>query len=153
AWRRQVLDGIDDAAALSSAGGVQPLAYDGPVLSKEVLEEEGGALRIGIGPARRATPRGVLLRRRISLSGIRGTLSRSRLGWLRIGSVRCGRGRRRSGEISRRRLDVERAAARPAEIVGPSARSRDRLAPGQHARGGCVGGGRGASAADEFFRR
>src|SRR5215813_2584425 len=131
-----------------TAGDMRPLAYDGPVLSKEVLEEEGGALRIGIGPARRATPRGLLLRRRISLSGIRGTLSRSGLGWLRIGSVRRGRSR----EISRRRLDVERAAARPAGIIGPSARSRDRLALGERARHGCVRGGSSAAAADEFFR-
>src|SRR5262249_61752840 len=97
------------------------------------------ALRIpGLGAGARPPSR-LLLGGRIGLAGVRGALSCSGLRWFCIGSV----GRRRRRRIGRGRLGVERTAARPAEIVGPSGRRCDRLALGQHARGGCVDGGGG----------
>ena len=61
----------------------------------------------------------------------------------------------RPRSASRRRLDraglIDRAT-RPAEIVGPTARRRDRFALREGAGNGCVGGGSGAAAAEQFFR-
>src|SRR5262245_53010706 len=61
-----------------------------------------------------------------------------------------GVGRRR---LERARLDIDRATG-PAEIVGPTARRRDRLALREGPVDGCVGGGSGsgATAAEQFFR-
>src|SRR5262249_56321584 len=93
-------------------------------LSEEILEEERRALGIpGIGAGARAALGWLLLGGRIGLARIRGARSRSGLRWFCIGSVRRGR------RIGRGRLGVERAAARPAEIVRPSARRRDRPPP------------------------
>jgi hypothetical protein len=61
--------------------------------------------------------------------------------------------------IRRRRLDCRRLdfgrASRPTEVVGPSARRRERLALGERADGGCIGGGSGSVTAGthKFFRR
>ena len=58
--------------------------------------------------------------------------------------------------VSRRRLDRPRfendRTTRPAEIVGPPAPRRDRLALGDRAGDGCVGGGSDDDAAKQFFR-
>ena len=65
-----------------------------------------------------------------------------------LGRWRGGRAEWRSRR-PRRRLDNDRVAARPAEIVGTPGRRRDRLALGEHARRDRIGGGgaRGAAAA------
>src|SRR5262245_35855175 len=73
----------------------------------------------------------------------------------RLGGFGAGIRRRR---VSRRRLkrawlDIDRAT-RPAEIVSPTGRRRDRLALRLGPGDGCVtgGSGSGAVAAEQFFR-
>src|SRR2546430_1715695 len=83
---------------------------------------------------------GVSIHRRLALSGLGG----------------CGVSIRRryvTRRLDRGRLDVDHVT-RPAEIVGPSARRRERLTFGEHAGHGCAGGsGRsGAAAPEQFFR-
>src|SRR6266480_5137949 len=125
-------------------GRSERLCLSHHALAEEILKEERRALRVGIGSAR--TPLGgFLLRGWISLSG-RG-LRRFR------GSV-IGYRRSCAPRIGNCRLHVERAAAWPDEIIGPSSGSAGRLALVEHARAGCVeGGGAGAPAADQLLRR
>ncbi len=84
---------------------------------------------------------GVSIHRRLALSGLGG----------------CGVSVRRRGvtrRLYRGRLDIDHVT-RPAEIVSPSARRRERLAFGEHAGHGCAGGSSrsGAAAPEQFFRR
>src|SRR5262245_55291425 len=72
----------------------------------------------------------------------------------RLGGFGAGIRRRRVSRrrLERARLDIDRAT-RPAEIVGPTARRRNRLALREGAGDGCVrAGGRRAAAPKQFFR-
>src|SRR5215471_12447027 len=78
-----------------------------------------------------------------------------RLALGRLGGFGAGIRRRdvRRCRLDHGRLDIDHAT-RPAEIVGPSARRRERLAFGERAGHACAGGGSrsGAWASHQFFR-
>src|SRR5262249_26439418 len=133
--RRQVLDGIDRVAVLSGASERLTAARrrGSCLLAEEIWKEREGRrpLRIRIGTSRTALG-GRLLLRRVDRTTIAGG---GASGGSRAGVIRR---RRRGHRIGTWRLYRERTAARPAEIVGPPAWSRDRLALDQDAQGGCV---------------
>jgi hypothetical protein len=89
-------------------------------------------------------------------AGLRSVSIQCRLALGRLGGFGAGIRRRgvRRHRLDGGRLDIDRAS-RPAEIVGPPARRRERLVFGERAGHGCTSGGSGsgAFAPHQFFWR